>query len=197
MVEWAIFAKFAITAFLPEFARGGLKVRKTGSSDTLSNILRKRIIRLSKLWRTMSKLAVGFKWAILVLDEMLAHLCFILLFKCFDIAMTSLILTLSHLELLQNLVGRVVKVTRTSICEVSFSLIPILSRRILTIKTAGWGCCLKWRISVLFCEGTRRCCHLLSLLLRLLSFIRRVKGSLSRGLTFYDINFIGPVLLIY
>jgi hypothetical protein len=85
----------------------------------------------------MSKLAVGFKWAILVLDKMLAHLGLILLFKCFDIAMTSLILTLSHLELLQNLVGRVVKVTRTSICEVSFSLIPILSRRMLTIKTVG------------------------------------------------------------
>ena len=85
----------------------------------------------------MSKLAVGFKWAILVLDKMLAHLGLILLFKCFDIAMTSLILTLSHLELLQNLVRRVVKVTRTSICEVSFSLIPILSRRMLTIKTAG------------------------------------------------------------
>jgi len=81
----------------------------------------------------MSKLAVRFKWAILVLDKMLAHLGLILLFKCFDIAMTSLILTLSHLELLQNLMWRVVKVTRTSICEVSFSLIPILSRRILTI----------------------------------------------------------------
>lgn len=77
-----------------------------------------------------------------MLDEMLAHLSLILLFKCFDIAMTSLVLTLSHLELLQNLVRRVVEVTRTSICEVTFSLIPILSRGMLTIKTASRSCCL-------------------------------------------------------
>lgn len=75
-------------------------------------------------------------------DEMLAHLGLILLFKCFDIAMTSLELTLSHLELLQNLVRRVVEVTRTSICEVTFSLIPILSRGMLNMKTAGRSCCL-------------------------------------------------------
>lgn len=91
----------------------------------------------------MSKLAVGFKWTILVLDEMLAHLGLILLFKCFDIAMTGGVLTLSHLELLHHLVGRVVEVTRTSICELTFSLVPILSRGMLTMKTAGRSCCLK------------------------------------------------------
>jgi hypothetical protein len=196
MVEWAVFSKFTITTFLPKFARSSLKVRKTGSSDTLCNVLRKRIIGLSKLWRTMSKLAVRFKWAILVLNEMLTHLSLILLFKCFDIAMTSWILTLSHLELLQNLVRRVVEVTRTPICEVTFSLIPILSRWMLTIKTAGRSCCLKWWISVLFCEGARRCCHLLSLLQRLLSIWRSIKRGLSRILAFYYINFIGLVLLM-
>ena len=196
MVKWAVFSKFAITAFLPEFARGGLKVWKTSSSDTLCNVLRKRIIGLSKLWRTMSKLAVRFKRAILVLDEMFAHLGLILLFKCFDIAMISLVLTLSHLKLLQDLVRRVVEVTRTSICEITFSLIPILSRGLLTLKTTSRNCCLKWRVSVLFSEGTRRCCHLLSLLLRLLSFWRSIKRSLSRILAFYDINFIGLALLM-
>lgn len=197
MVEWAVFSKFTITTFLPEFARCGLKVWKTSSSGALCNILRKRIIGLSKFWRTMSKLAVRFERTIWVLDEMLAHLGLILLFQRFNTAMTSLVLTCDHLELLHDLMRRVIEVTRTSICVVTFSLISSLCRGLLTNKATRWICCLQWSLSVLFGKGTRTCCHLVFLLLRLLSFWGSIKRSLSRILAFYYINFIMLILLIH
>ena len=145
----------------------------------------------------MSKLAILFERAIWLFKEMFAHLSFEFLFQLVQIVRAHLSFLLGLLKLFQNFMRRIVKVTRTSICEVTFSLIPILCRGMLTMKTVGRSYCLKWWVSVLFCEGTRGCCRLLSLLLRLLSFWRSIKGSLSRILTFYDINFIGFVLLMH
>lgn len=89
MVEGASFTELALPSFFPELAWNRLIVGMDGAKSSFTEIFRKRIIRLSQIFLTMSELAVLGQWALVLLEIMLAQLSFVFLFQGVELTLIS------------------------------------------------------------------------------------------------------------
>jgi len=127
MIEGARFSELAYSCFFPKPARGGLEIRKNSTHCTFSKVLRKSVSWLSKLFRSVGKLAEHFQRASLVIKIMLANLSFELLLETLQLVLAQMSFALNALQSLQHLFRRIVEVSRTTIRIGSFALITTLS----------------------------------------------------------------------
>jgi hypothetical protein len=125
VVEGAAVSEFAFSTRVEVLARHGFVIRVNSTKGGLTEILRKRVIWLSELSRSMSELTVLLKRTFIIFKIMLAHLGLVLLLKSVELTLVSVEIVVVGLlgKMLQNLTRRVVKVSWSSLGVKSFSLI--------------------------------------------------------------------------
>jgi hypothetical protein len=115
--ERASITELAFSFIHEVFARFSLVVRVDSTESGLTKVLWKCIIRLSKLSRTMSELAILLKWASTILKEMFAHLSLELLLKCIEMTLTTVEIIIVGLlgQVLQDFTWWVVEISWSSL----------------------------------------------------------------------------------
>ena len=130
MIERAAISELALSGFLHVFARLSFVVGMDGAEGSLAELLWKWVIWLSKLFRSVSELAVMRKWAVSFL-EVLAHLGLELLLQGIELALSTVEIVIVVLlsEMSKNFTWRIVEVSWSSVGINTFSLITSLLAR--------------------------------------------------------------------